>query len=51
MSIVISVSHIVKNLFLRMTRFRRVTSTTDKSSLVTSVSYMTKHNVAFKDLS
>lgn len=44
MLVVISVS-LVKNLFLRMTGFRRVTYTllmSHKSSLVTSMSYRTK---------
>lgn len=43
--VVISVSLVVKNLFLRMTGFRRVTYTllmSHKSSLVTSMSYRTK---------
>lgn len=47
---VISLSLVVKNLFLRIMRFGRATYImlmSHKSSLVTSVSYLTKHNFAF----
>lgn len=50
MLIVMSVPVVVSNSFLRIMRFRRVTSIllmSHKSSLITSVSYLTKHNFAF----
>lgn len=50
MLMAISISLLVKNLFLRMMSFRRVAYTllmSHKSFLVTSVSYLAKHNFAF----